>query len=656
MAQMLSIADLLSQIDNHIIQLPVFQRGYVWSRNQVRELFSSLYKKYPIGSILVWQTKSQDAEVKGAETTPFSPRHLLLDGQQRMTSLYGVIRGSEPSFFDGDAKVFTGLYFHLDEEIFEFYQPAKMKYDPLWIDVSRLFLNGKTGIHPLIKDIESRGVNVSECYGDYYNRLSTLLAIDENIIIVDLIVGEDKTLDVVIDIFDRVNSKGTKLSDGDLALATISAEWPEARESMQSALAEWEEAGYNFNLDWLLRVMNAVISGKANFDNLRNAPRNIIMESLDKSKKYIDEILNLVSSRLGLDHNRVLFAKNAFPVIASLLHNQSKVSNINQRDKLLYWYVQAGMWGRFSGSTVSTIEQDLSIISDSKTEEDSIGKLIEALRLSRGGLRVEAQNFHGSTRGARFYSVLYMLTRMGEAQDFYEGLPLKKSLLGKMAQLELHHIFPSAQLKAIGRDKHEINALANFCFLTKDSNTKIGKRLPTDYFAEINEINPGALESQWIPMERNLWELENYDDFLEERKLLLAKATNELLCSLYSEHDETTNLTSHIPQRPPNITNEEEELLIGEINDWVMEKGFRSGIIGYDLINSNTGEQIAVLDLAWPDGVQSELSDPVALLLNEGEDVLKAAGSQGIRFFTSPEEFKVYVADEIIIESTDDSA
>lgn len=652
MAQMLSIADLLSQIDNHIIQLPVFQRGYVWSRNQVRELFSSLYKKYPIGSILVWQTKSQDAEVKGAETTHFSPRHLLLDGQQRMTSLYGVIRGSEPGFFDGDAKVFTGLYFHLDEEVFEFYQPAKMKSDPLWIDVSRLFLNGKTGIHPLIKDIESRGANVSECYGDYYNRLSTLLAIDENIIIVDLIVGEDKTLDVVIDIFDRVNSKGTKLSDGDLALATISAEWPEARESMQSALAEWEEAGYNFNLDWLLRVMNAVISGKANFDNLRYAPRNIIMEGLDKSKKYIDEILNLVSSRLGLDHSRVLFAKNAFPVIASLLHNQNKVSNIKQRDRLLYWYVQAGMWGRFSGSTLSTIEQDLSIISDSKTEEDSIGKLIEALRLSRGGLHVEAQNFHGSTRGARFYSVLYMLTRMGEAQDFYEGLPLKKSLLGKMAQLELHHIFPQARLKAIGCNKQEINALANFCFLTKDSNLKIGKRLPEDYFNEIDETNPGSLESQWIPMDRNLWKLENYFDFLEARKLLLARATNELLSGLFPEHGRDASLDAPIVQRPPSVSDEEEEAQINEINKWIREQGLQSGVIGHELFDSNTGEQIAILDLAWPDGVQSELSEPVALLINEGVEVLSAAGSQGYRFFTDSEGLKSYIENEILFEVT----
>lgn len=85
---------------------------------------------------------------------------LLLDGQQRMTWLYGVVRGKSPKFFDGNAKAFTGLRFHLDAETFEFYQPVKMKDEPLWIDVTELMKKGTDGlgdfVSRLARNIEQR--------------------------------------------------------------------------------------------------------------------------------------------------------------------------------------------------------------------------------------------------------------------------------------------------------------------------------------------------------------------------------------------------------------------------------------------------------------------------------------------------------------------
>src|SRR6266508_6734880 len=88
-----------------------FQRGYVCNRDQVRGLMQSLYRKVPVGSLLVWVTKTETANARGDGTlTPGSVK-LLLDGQQRITSLYGIIRGQPPKFFDGNADTFTGLYF-----------------------------------------------------------------------------------------------------------------------------------------------------------------------------------------------------------------------------------------------------------------------------------------------------------------------------------------------------------------------------------------------------------------------------------------------------------------------------------------------------------------------------------------------------------------
>ncbi len=138
----MKIETILDQIDLGAMALPEFQRGYVWNRDQVRGLMYSLYRKHPVGSLLVWVTKTENADARGDQTlTPGSVK-LLLDGQQRITSLYGLMRGKPPRFFDGNALAFQGLYFNLEEETFEFYSPAKMKDDPLWLSVTGVFTQG----------------------------------------------------------------------------------------------------------------------------------------------------------------------------------------------------------------------------------------------------------------------------------------------------------------------------------------------------------------------------------------------------------------------------------------------------------------------------------------------------------------------------------
>ncbi len=137
-----------------------------------------------------------------------------------------------------------------------------------------------------------------------------------------------------------------------------------------------------------------------------------------------------------------------------------------ESDKLLFWFAQAGMWGRFSGSTETVIDQDLAAL---EGPDGGLDAPIERLRLWQGGLRVEPGHFDGWSLGARFYPVLYMLTRMGQARDWGTGLPLKADLLGRMHRLEVHHIFPKSRLYDAGYERAEVNAVANFCFLTADS-------------------------------------------------------------------------------------------------------------------------------------------------------------------------------------------
>lgn len=649
----MKISTILDHIDSGHMALPEFQRGYVWNRDQVRGLFDSLYRRHPVGGLLVWATESKTAEHRGEGPLAAGVVKLLLDGQQRMTSLYGVVRGRAPKFFDGNAQAFTGLRFHLETETFAFYQPLKMQGDPLWVDVTVLMQKGTAGLGEFV----SRLTTVPELapkVGDYVSRLSQLLGIVEVDLHNEEVTGPDKTLDVVVDIFNRVNSGGTKLSKGDLALAKICADWPEARDTMKAKLKEWTQADFHFNLDWLLRSVNTTLTGEAKFQFLHEKSAAEIQEGLKRATKHVDTSLNLISGRLGLDHDQVFFGRFGVPVMVRYLDQRNGPMDAKERDKLLFWFVQAAMWGRFSGSTESFIDQDLAALEGA---DGGLDKLLEQLRLWHGGLRAEPGHFTGWSLGARFYPVLYLLTRMGASRDWGTGLPLKASLLGKMSKLEMHHIFPKAQLYKRKFKRPEVNALANFCFLTKDTNLDISDRLPEEYFPKVEQAHPGVLASQWIPADPALWKMENFREFLEARKTLLADELNQRMEELL--HGDIKWLAGPTAPLPAisvatgGITSEDEEQQLEAINDWLEQQRLPRGMIAYELADASTGEQKAVFDLAWPNGIQEELSQPVAVLLNESTGTIGIANQAGYRCFTSIDDFRRYVENEILARNSD---
>ncbi len=642
----MQVSNILNYIDNGHMALPEFQRGYVWGGDQVRGLFGSLYRRHPVGGLLVWATESEGAKFRGDQELAPGVVKLLLDGQQRMTSLYGVIRGAPPKFFDGNEKAFTGLYFHIGKEDFQFYQPILMRDDPLWVDVSALFKAGNDGLGLRIAALAAKPEQAVQI-GEYAGRLNRLLGIRDIDLHIEEITGPDKTLDVVVEIFNKVNSGGTKLSKGDLALAKICAEWPTARSEMKGRLTTWNQAGYDFTLDWLLRSVNTVLTGEAKFLHLHDQSADDVRDGLVRAGKHVDTILNMIAGRLGLDHGRVLFGRGAIAVMSRYLDQRAGTLSAVERDKLLFWYAQAAMWGRFSGSTESFIDADLEALDG---EGGGLDRLLDTLRLWHGGLRVEPGHFGGWNLGARFYPVLYMLTRMADARDLGSGLPLRADMLGRLSRLEVHHIFPKAQLYKAEYGRADVNAIANFCFLTKGSNLHISDERPEIYFEEVEARHPGALASQWIPMDRKLWKLDQYPAFLEARRALLAKATNEQMAGLLYGDDRWLGAAAPVvvvAAPMGGFASESEEAALEELNAWAEDRGLGAGIIGYELVDQATGEQRALLDLAWPDGVRQELTEAVTVLVDESAELLALANAAGFRCFTSIGAFRRYVVDEV---------
>ena len=647
----MKVSTILDHIDSGDMALPKFQRGYVWNRDQVRSLMASLYHRHPVGSLLVWATSADSASHRGEQELAPGVVRLLLDGQQRITSLYGIIRGEPPAFFDGDARAFTDLYFHIGGAEFRFYQRLLMQDDPLWVNVSELMQEGHAGLGQYITRLGQLS-EFAAMQGEFIGRLNNLLGIRDVDLHVEEVTGTDKTVDVVVDIFNRVNTGGTKLSQGDLALAKICGSWPEGRERMQSILQRWRASGYDFNLDWLLRNVNAIVTGEARFTHLHDVPIAAIQDGLARAERYVDYALNLIGGRLGLDHDRVLFGRYAFPIMSRYIDERGgHLTDVSEQDRLLYWYFQSAMWGRFSGSTETVLDQDFEAIEDI---DRGIEQLIARLRLWHGGLQVEPAHFRGWSLGARFYPVLYALTRVANAKDWGTGLALKSSLLGRMNALEVYHIFPKARLYEAGFERSEVNAVANFCLLTKDTNLQISARPPAEYFREIEARHPDALASQWIPMDRELWEIEHYSRFLEERQRLLAEAANALLNDLL--HDATAVESAAVTASPTGpseaipggIEDAEEEAVLRALNEWVRGHGLPEGQIEHELAHPETGDPLAILDLAWPKGLQEGYSDPVALLLGEAQETLQIANDHGFRHFTSPDAFKRYAEAEVL--------
>lgn len=643
----MKIRTILDQIELGAIALPEFQRGYVWNRDQVRKLMNSLYRRHPVGSLLVWVTKTEFANARGDGQLQVGSVKLLLDGQQRITSLYGIIRGNPPKFFDGNAQAFSGLYFNLDEEVFEFFAPMKMRDNPLWINVTKLMQNGLASFLNQIMNEEKFKPRMNL----YIERLNAVSSISEINFHIEEVVGEDKSVDVVVEIFNNVNSGGTKLSKGDLALAKICAEWPEARQEMKNRLDRWRNAGFYFRLEWFLRIITTITTGEAFFYTLKDIDPHTFRNNLQKAEKAVDNLINLISGRLGLDHDRVLGSRYSFPLLARYLYERNgNLEDYRERDKVLFWYVHTFLWGRYSGSTESVLNQDLKLVSNSI---ESLDRLIEQLRQNRGDLKLHPNDFIGWNRGARFYPLLYMLTRVWHARDWGSGIELSNHLLGNLNRLQVHHIFPKALLYKHGYSVSQVNALANFTFLTQETNLQISDRGPREYFEEIAAKHPGALESHWIPMDRELWIVENYEEFLTNRRELLAKAANEFLNSLLQGtmpevSIKTPLLDRNIKTAPGGVESEEEEKIIIDFNQWVIDHGLPPGEFMYELMNPDTGELIAVIDLAWPNGVQEGFSQPVALLIDEDKDTKDLVNRAGFLYFTDVQAFQNYIKREIL--------
>lgn len=547
-----TVENLIGQVRKGEILLPEFQRGYVWNTDQVRALVRSMYRGHPTGHLLIWRTY-RPGKIRGETRDSDGYSRLLLDGQQRLTSLYTLFEGAAPPFYEGES-LFFDLYFNARTEEFRFWQSTIMKDEPTWISVAQFLGDG--GVAAVLRRIGSMTDSDRELFsdGDVLERLGQLDQLRNYRYTLDTLQGDDLDVEEVVQIFNRVNSAGTPLKKHDLALAHVCSVWPEARREMRKFTDEMEAAGFGVDLAFLIRCVAGVASDSVLLEGgFYKVGISDLQLAWKKTRAAFEHLVNVLRHEAYVDRIADLGSPYVLmPLTVFLARNDAAFDSQQQKQGFLRWMYLASIWTRYSGSTETKLQKDISRLDD----PDPVAQLLAAIAQDRGRLHLEAKDLEGKGAGTSVYKMSYIVARARGAQDWFTGETLYRQSVGKAAGLESHHIFPRAVLrKALkGRgytdleQRKMINELANRAFLTQKANRKISSSPAAEYLPDVEERVPGALRAQCVPMNRELWEVEQFEAFLIRRQQLLALALNEFVDSWVPDKAEPASVRdSEVP-------------------------------------------------------------------------------------------------------------
>ncbi|HBH53140.1 MAG TPA: hypothetical protein DDY91_14725 [Planctomycetaceae bacterium] len=567
-----TVEELVSMVERGELRLPEMQRQYVWKAPRVRDLLDSLYRGYPSGAILIWETDEsvpiRDFAV-AQQLNPYQTTKLLLDGQQRLTSLSAVLR-AEPIKVRGRKRDIE-LLFNLEHpdqltlvtETADEYESEedldtegdietdddadeetpdasedelqrrfnqmtflvstkKIEALPTWVKVSDVFRTQDNG--PFLKKAGLTSFDDPRCE-KYTQRLNKLRGIRKYVYRMDIL---ERTLsyEEVTEIFVRVNSLGAKLRSSDLAMAQITAKWRESLkvfESFQEECADWR-----FDMDLGIHVKNLVAhtTGQSRFHTVSRLPVEQLQEGWIEAKEGIQFAINFLKSNVGIDSPALLSSEFLLIALGYLGHSKKYHLSAAEEAQLRYWVLTANTKGRYSrGSSETILDQDLSRI----RQDGNVAGLIDTLQLQFGRLDIVPGELESRNARSAFFKTMFLAFRKDGARDWISNLAISLSHAGKQHKLQFHHIFPRAVLRDLYRP-HLINDIANLAFIGGKTNRRISSKAPSEYLPGVVEKQGvKALESQCIPTDPELWKVENYLDFVNQRRALIAARLNEFL-------------------------------------------------------------------------------------------------------------------------------
>jgi hypothetical protein len=515
------LSQLLEKVDNEQLILPEIQRDFVWQKRSVMLLFDSLFRGLPIGHMLVWKAKRAvtPRRFQGRKLPPDTPLDsfygYLLDGQQRLTALARV-RAADDEY----PLVFYSWPDRKDEEAFV-WQRKQYKSDPWYVPVSEV-LQGNFDVLAYLRDIKK-----AEGYDPTFER-----RIDDDLRklkgVLDYTVGviefETDSYREATRLFIRFNSTGKRLSKSDLFLAELAVEVPTlAVKDIQRVAQKYP--GFGFTMPFLTQCLLAVCSGRLRTKATlawEGHEAKEIKEAWRRTERGIGHVIRFLTGAVGWRSADLIPSFNALIPLVVIAAQNDGIAN-GEAELARRWLLLAGVRAHFSGSVHTEIDRILRYFGDTP----SVRRLWKAT--SRDLRRLRPGDFELSRISGPVTSLYLSMLADNDARDWCDHLfRLNGTVIGHNAQLQVHHFFPKALLRKHGRSGDDINTFGNYTLLSASANLKVWAEEPATYMKRVN-VSETQLRKQCIPVDRNLWRLGRYDDFLRERRRLLTEAANKFL-------------------------------------------------------------------------------------------------------------------------------
>jgi hypothetical protein len=515
------IQALVDMLLNRELLLPEMQRKYVWRSTQVRDLLDSIYRDYPSGSILIWETDEvpivKTHSFQKTAQNPIGKRLLLLDGQQRITSLATILTGSPIRIKEGTKikEKAVDIYFNVDHpdegnkepegiprleqgdlveakwDDGEFY-PAKISkveskryfvlYDAGgegWSDEIRdLSEESKKELYFQIKNraIESkpnwiavtrlfkegvgsilRGLKIGADHPDFdkhNERLNQLFNRKESYLYPIQII-RDKSYSEVTDIFIRVNSSGTRLRSSDLALAQITSAWPGSMNLFETFVDKCTEKDFYVDENFLARCLISIATKQAKFEKIGRMSADKLKESWELTKKGVQKTVNFLKNSGLVDSSALLPSPILLVPLVYYGSRNDLCETTESENGFLLWFYNAAIWGRYSGSMETRLTQDLAALSNTRPWATLIDNVWQLVGKDR---RVEAADLRGKGVNSPLFFMMYVLARKNKARDLETGDVINYANFGKNNEVEYDHLFPKSKLETFLKGKKAENA------------------------------------------------------------------------------------------------------------------------------------------------------------------------------------------------------
>lgn len=571
---------LIKYIELGEIGLPDIQRPFVWKNAKVRDLFDSMYRGYPVGYLLFWQNGfSDDARVIGTDSKQKPPRLLIVDGQQRLTSLYAVLKRIEVVRENYGSETINIAFDPLSEK-FEV-ADAAIRRDKSYIPDISILWSKDTDLFEVVEHYLSELKNSREIGGEEekkikkaISKLNNLLSFPFTAMELSANINEED----VADVFVRINSKGTPLNQADFILTLMSVFWDEGRAQIESFCKKARKPSthspspYNHFIqpdpDQLLRVsvglgfkrarlkyVYSLLRGKdletEQFSNQRRIEQFEVLRKAQErvlNLQYWHDFMNCIRMA-GFRSGRMISSKNnlLFSYILYLLgRTEYGVEEFLLRRVIARWYFMSSLTGRFTGSPESAMEFDLARFRDLKDAAGFIKILERAcdLSLTEDYWKITLPNdmATSSPRSPSLFAYHASLVLL-DARALFSKLKVSELIdpvsQGVRGAVERHHLFPKKHLETLGiTNLREVNQIANYALVEWGDNMKISDQSPVDYLPRLaSRFSKEELTRMyhWHAMPEN-WEKMDYHEFLEQRRELIAQVILEGYQTLVAEH------------------------------------------------------------------------------------------------------------------------